>query len=432
MAWSRPSFQFSCGVFVRHALLRSALGGLALSLATATLSGVSTSASASVAAAESPEVRIGSFNIRAGADFGEYKNAVTALKPKVDVAGLQEIGSTERNQWLKSDVDWGYHTSEAVQQNPIIWSRARFDVAGFQDYKIAEDRDVKGGPKGASWATGVRLIDRASGQQISVLNVHLVKGAVKGGLPVPGRKALFRLFAEQMAGTVQAIKAERAVADIDQVYILGDFNVGYEADVKRKHKKLPYRQYTALGMRSMWKGSPYLDAKRGTHSEALLDQVWTTENSVAEKIYYGIDQSDHWPAVATYRLAPVPGHVPVTGSVGFDQGYMTAPAKEGTGKQRDFDLSFDLVGDTDHGYPRLAFTGTATKGVLYDEPGSDYLVDYSELYDGKPGATIYIDFHGDSVDEPDEDLTITLVDPVNTEIIAGMESVTGTIRDDDK
>lgn len=419
---------------VRSLSSRAAVGAAALSLTLSCLGllgGGVPAATGAVAGAQDAPLRIGTYNIRAGVAFGSFKDAVDDLLPHVDLLGLQEIGSTERNMWLRSDVDWGYHTSEEVQQNPIIWNRARFDVAGFKDYKIAEDRDVKGGPKDATWATGVRLVDRETGQQISVLNVHLVKGAVKGGLPVPGRKALFKLYAEQVAGTVAAIKSERSVGATDEVYILGDFNVGYEADVKRKHKLLPYRKYTALKMRSMWKGSPYLDDKLGTHSDALIDQVWTTDDSAEEEIHYDIDESDHWPPVATYLLAPVPGYTPVDGTVGFDQGYSIEPVKEGTGKKRQANLSFELVGDTDHGYPRFEFAGAADRGVLYED-GSDYLVDWSELYDGVPGATIRLDFQGDAQDELDEGLTITLVDPVATAIMPGMESVTGTIRDDDK
>ena len=60
------------------------------------------------------------------------------------------------------------------------------------------------------------------------------------------------------------------------VYIGGDFNIGYKADNKVRDKRLPYRRFTALGMTSIWKDSPYLEAKRGTHADALIDQIWTT------------------------------------------------------------------------------------------------------------------------------------------------------------
>lgn len=414
--------------------MRALVGAAALSLTAsglALLGGGLPAATGAPERAQDSQIRIGTYNIRAGVAFGSFKDGVAELKPNVDVLGMQEIGTTERNRWLTSDVDWGYHTAEAVQQNPIIWRRSMFDVVGFKDYQIAEDRDVQGGPKDATWATGVRLVERASGRQISVLNIHLVKGAVKGGLPVPGREELFKLYAEQVAGSVAAIKAEREVDGTDAVYILGDFNVGYKADVKRKHKKLPYVRYTALGMRSMWKGSPYLDEPLGTHSDALIDQVWTTEDSAEEHIYREIDESDHWPPVATYVLPAVPGWVKVTGQVGFDQGYSTQPVKEGTGKKRQANLSFKLVGDTDHGYPRFDFTGVAKRGVLYDEDDVDYFVDWSELYDGQQGATIHIDFQGDAKVEGNEAFTITLVDPFDTSIFAGMESVAGTIKDDD-
>lgn len=417
-------------------LLRARVGAALLALTASGLAlvggGMQGARGATPPAAQDPDpLRIGTYNIRAGVAFAAFRGAVDGLGPRVDVLGLQEIGTTERNQWLRSDVDWGYHTSSDVQQNPIVWRRERFDAVGLTERKIAEDRDVPGGPKDASWATVVRLLDRESGRQISVINVHLVKGAVKGGRPVEGREALFALYAEQVAGTVRAIRAERDVAGTDEVYILGDFNVGYVPDAKWKHKKLPYARYTALGMRSMWKGSDYLDDDLGTHSDALIDQVWTTADSTEEEIHRDLDQSDHWPAVASYQLEPVEGYTPVTGTVGFDQSYNADPVKEGTGRKRQANLAFVLVGDTDHGYPRFEFTGTAERGVLYGD-GGDYTVDWSQLYDGKPGATLLVDFEGDERDEEYyETLTITLVDPAGTEITAGLESVTGTIRDDD-
>ena len=419
---------------MRPAALRSVVAGAVLSLGAGLLAALPAAAApAPRVAAVDQALRIGTYNIRAGVSQAEFEGAVSAVKPQVDVLGLQEIGATDRGTYLAADSTWGYYRPPALQQNPILWDRALFDFAGAKGYLIAEKRDLGGEhsgdeAKGDSWATVVRLVQRATGQQLSFVNVHLVRGAVKGGLPAPDRPKLFRLYTDQVSGTVAAIKAERAVSD--EVFVLGDFNVGWEADFKRKHKKLPFKRFKGINLRSMWQGSPLLPKSYGTHNDALIDQVWSTRDSSSEAILRGIKASDHWPAVATYQLPVDPGHAAPTGSIGFHQEDLVQSAKERDGKTRDPDLAFRLTGNLAHGFAGFEYGGDADRALKYGQ--GDYLVDMSELYDDDlDNATIYVDFQGDEKYEGDETFTITLVDPSGTTIMPGHEAVTGTILDDD-
>ncbi len=425
-----------------HALaLRSVLAGTVLSLGAALLVGVPAGAAGqsvpSAAAVDQP-LRIGSYNIRAGVSQSDFEDAVTTFKPMADVFGLQEIGATDRGTYLASDSEWGFYRPPALQQNPIMWNRARFDFVGARGFVIAKKRDLGNEHSGDdekedSLATIVRLVQRSTGQQISFINVHLVRGAVKGGLPAPGKPKLFGLYVDQVAGTVKAIKQERAASD--EVFVLGDFNVGFEADLKRKHRKLPYmkftgtKKYPGIGLRSMWQGSPLIKEPYGTHGDALIDQVWWTGDSSDEAIVRSIKASDHSPVVATYQLPVDPMYVPLTGTVGFDPVDLNQSAKERDGKTRDYDLVFDVTGDSAHGFVDVKITG-ATVGTKYGE--GDFLVDLSTFYDDNPNAAaVRLDFQGDTKSEPDVKFTIELIGTQSSTVLAGFDKASGIMTDDD-
>lgn len=419
---------------MRPAAIRSLVASAVLALSAAALTAAPTATAAPTTSPASgsattsarvgePPLRIGTYNIRAGVSLGDFKAAVTAFKPQADVAGLQEIGSNERNKYLVADRNWGYYRPPKLQQNPVIWRRDLFDFVGARGFMIAKARDLNGEhsgdeAKGDSFATVVRLVQRTSGEQISFINVHLVRGAVKGGRPAPGRPNLFKLYADQVSGTVAAIKAERAISD--RVYVLGDFNVGYEADAKWRHRLLPYKKFGRIGLSSMWKGSPLLKKTYGTHNDALIDQVWNTQGSTSEAILTGLKQSDHSPAVATYTLPlPAAGYAPTGGTVGFAD--VTGSSDEKFVNGHLPVLSFDLTGDLAHGYAGVDVVG----GNAVE--GKDFAVDDSGLYDTDvTHNAVLVKIYNDNVVEGDETFTLRLIDPVNTTITRADEAV-GTI-----
>ena len=287
---------------------RSLAGSLVVAVAASLLGAAlpaeagSPAAAAQRAAATTPLV-VGTYNIRAGVELPAFKGAVRAFRASgVQVAGLQEIGSNDRNKWLQENHNWGYYRPPALQQNPIIWKRSQFAFLSARGYRIAKARDIGTEVRRASWATAVRLRYRANGEKFTFINVHLIHGAVFNGEPKPGQPALFDLFAEQVGGTVRAVRAERQrTSPPDAIYVMGDFNAAYEADLRHKHPKLPLTRFGNIGMISMWKNSPFLTKPYGTVRSSLLDQVWAAQPSAHEAILRDIDASDHRPALATYN-----------------------------------------------------------------------------------------------------------------------------------
>lgn len=429
---------------MRPAVLKSALGGLALSLAAATLAGAPTmaTASAGAAAVDPPQLTVGSYNVRAGVSLPEFKTVLDAYKEKgVEVAGLQEIGSNDRNKYLREDHHWGYYRPPALQQNPIIWDRSLFDFLDARGYMIAEERDLHGEhtgdeAKGDSWATVVRLRDRETGQELSFMNVHLVRGAVKGGRPNPDRPNLFKLYADQVVGMVKAVQAERALSD--RVYVMGDFNVGWKADNKWRHKKLPFRKFKAIGFRSTWQASPYLSDKKGTHNDALIDQVWTEDDSTNEQIFRDLTASDHWPMLSTYELPlPEAGYKPGEGLVGFDpeprlvnNGNQPGDT-ENDGPSKLPSIFVDLDWNPQYGYLEIQVVEESAKLSSDGNAPGDFAIDDSSLYDNDlTNDHIAIDIVGDTQVEGDETFTLRLVNPVNAKIDAQADEIRITIKDD--
>jgi endonuclease/exonuclease/phosphatase (EEP) superfamily protein YafD len=235
----------------------------------------------------------------------KFRHGVTSLRRHVGVAGLQEIGSNRRRHYLASIRGWGYYRPRYIQQNPVIWNRSRFRLVRAHGDRIARSRHLRGQLPGAtrrkkdSTATVVRLRHLASGRRISVINVHLVHGAVKGGKPWPHRPAVFNLFRNQVAGLVQAVKRERRWG---RVFVTGDFNVGYRADQHFALPRLPYRRLSRQRLDAVWQGTGYLRRGEGTHSDALIDQIWSGSGPSNVRILRWVRPSDHFPVVATYRI----------------------------------------------------------------------------------------------------------------------------------
>lgn len=375
-------------------------------------------------AADPLQIRVGTYNINVRASTETLKRAVSQVKPYVDVLGLQEITTMAKTRWLLSaDRNWGYYNPPQARQNPVIWDRNQLDFLSGRAVKLSNPRKVerrkRGGAEiaGRNWATVVHLFHRATGQRISFINVHLVHGAVSNGAPAKGRPKAFRLYRSQLAKVVRAAKSERSVSD--QVYVLGDFNSGYEADAKHKRKKLPVKRFRKIGFKPMWKGSSLLPKRYGTHGAALLDYVWNPDRPVSTQILKSVRGSDHRPAVATYRLpAPDPTYVAPTGSIGF----AGAPPVRNeytrvTGKY----VEVELTGDLSHGYATVRLNPEASTA----EVGKDLYIDDSSYLAGS--RTIYLKINKDKTREPDETYTLELVDPVNMTVIPGSGSVTGVI-----
>lgn len=249
-------------------------------------------------------VEVGTYNFRADRPLGKFKPAIDELKSRVEVAGLQEIADKDKNDHLLADEGWGYYRPPELRQNPVIWDNDVFELAETPGgYRIAEGRRIEskdGGTeyKDDSWATVVRLHHLLSGNTVTIINVHLLSGASRVGLPYPGRPKRFGFLVDQVQGTVRLLKRENELDT--EVFLLGDFNVGYQPDERERHKKLPYRRYQRQGFASMWAEGEL--ERRGTFDNAYLDQIWATVAPERREVARDIKGSDHHPAIATYLL----------------------------------------------------------------------------------------------------------------------------------
>jgi exonuclease III len=253
-------------------------------------------------------VRVGSYNIRSAVGLNDFTRAFSAFRPRIDVAGLQEIGLNAKNTYLKSQSGWGYYRPPQLQQNPVVWDTGVFTEVGAYGIKLADAADLGREKSGhdefhkADFATVVHLRHRATGQLVSVVNVHLLSGAMSAGRPRPDRPLRVAFYKEQVRNLATALEDEKRFG---QVFVLGDFNIGYAADARWQRRGLPYKRLTRHGLQAMWRTCG--TDGRGTHGPQYIDQVWSQQPADSCDVAYDITQSDHYPVIGHYSLAPATG-----------------------------------------------------------------------------------------------------------------------------
>jgi endonuclease/exonuclease/phosphatase family metal-dependent hydrolase len=263
-------------------------------------------------------VRIGTFNIRAGVSTGTFAAGVKALLPDVDILGLQEVNSKEKAMQLaaiKRSGNWSFwrqhranipqHPHEGgAEQTPVLWRSDRF-VCTYAGPMLASGMISLRGERPSwddnqrHWFTVVHLVDRISGQRLSIVDVHMIHGAIQAGRPVRGRPRHWHVYCVQMAHLIKKVERQRGYG---RVFVMGDFNAGWTADKKHRHRHLPFRSFRAVGYRSMW-ATEHPHNGRGTHNDALIDQVYAREKASSAQVMFSLGgYSDHLPAVARYHL----------------------------------------------------------------------------------------------------------------------------------
>ena len=265
---------------------------------------------------QSEPVRIGTFNIRADVSPARFSAGVKALLPYVDIVGLQEVNSKDKARKLaaiKRSGGWDFwrqyrahvmrHPKRGgAEQTPIMWRSNRFVctyagpmfASGLISLKGEPDatRDVK------RWFTVIHLVDRYTGQRLAIVNVHMLHGAIRGGLPILSRPKHWLTYRTQMTNVIQKVQNQQGYG---RVFILGDFNAGWVADRKHRHRHLPYRSFRNIGYTSMW--ATERPARLGTRRHSLLDQVYSRDKAADAKVLFKLgNYSDHRPAVARYTL----------------------------------------------------------------------------------------------------------------------------------
>ena len=268
-------------------------------------------------------IRVGSYNIEANRPMSEFQTAVNRFRGKFDVAGLQEIAGHVRINWLKAQFgeNVGMYRAPNLGQIPIVWDTDEFLFVGGREHFLSEARDVEGKGGGLvykkdTYAPVARLIHLDTLQPISVINVHLIQGAMNLGVPDPAKPLTHSVYVDQVASLVEAVAEERAAGFTP--FVTGDFNISYAADKVAKIAEHPFAAFTATGMSSIWKGRTL--SPHGTHIDtecrpgvkvcgAYIDGVWTeSEHTVTEaKVFRKIVHSDHYPLMGRVALTVLPG-----------------------------------------------------------------------------------------------------------------------------
>jgi endonuclease/exonuclease/phosphatase family metal-dependent hydrolase len=259
-------------------------------------------------ASASSSMRVGSYNIRAGVSVGTFENAAHSIMQVSDVAGLQEVNSHAKEDVLRSlsDNGWDYYrpAQGTGEQNPVIWSSARFTELSARSSRLAPSHYVGGETAAhrtpAVYAAVVRLRDELNGNALTVINVHLVPGAVINGRPTPHKPRLFRAYRESVINLGRLVSAETSNAP---TYVTGDYNVGWVADKRVHLTNLPYATFARQHKHSMW-ATQRPSGNRGSHvgSPALIDQVYAAQMATSARVFYSTTYSDHYPVVATYTV----------------------------------------------------------------------------------------------------------------------------------
>jgi endonuclease/exonuclease/phosphatase family metal-dependent hydrolase len=277
----------------------------ALALVSPLLAITSGIASEGAVAAETTTVRIATFNVQVRRPVSDFSAGVLPLLDRADIIGLQEVDTYDKEEVLRSaaDAGWSYYRARPGLQEPVLWRTDRFTFAGGRIATVSaagyignEVPNMKA-YQHARTVTVVRLIDNVTGRRLSVIDAHLVSGAIRGGRPWVGRPKLFRLYREGLVNLMHQVITERAWG---RVYALGDFNAGWVADRKYLRKKLPIRTMAGLSMTSMWAWSRPTNGL-GTHNDALIDQIFTTNRPTSARVQFDLSgHSDHRPAIASY------------------------------------------------------------------------------------------------------------------------------------
>jgi hypothetical protein len=268
---------------------------------------------------QASSVRVGTFNIRAGVSVSTFAAGVKALlHAGVDIVGLQEINSKDKAQKLaqiKQSGTWDFwrqyrhnipsHPHQGgTEQNPVLWRSDRF-VCTYAGPMLASGlislrgETPKWDDDRRHWFSVVHLVDLITGQRLSIVNIHMIPGAITGGVPLKREPRHWKVYVTEMTNLIQKVENQRGYGT---VFVMGDFNAGWVADEKHRHRHLPFRSFRSVGFRSMWATQRPRDGK-GTHGHALIDQVYAHRSAASARVLFALKgYSDHVPAVARYRL----------------------------------------------------------------------------------------------------------------------------------
>jgi exonuclease III len=254
------------------------------------------------------DIRIASYNINYNVSQAVFERAVDDLLPRVDIAALQEVNLQPKHDHLieeyEASGEWGYYNPPRYKgyQDGVAWRTDRFTELSTAHPKISRrwfigDENPKVGRyQKAKFVTIVRLQDALTQQKITVVDVHLINGAIRGGKRKPGMRRTYRLLVHQIEKLAGIVKDEQQTSD--RLFVLGDYNIGYVNDKSEGNPRLVYKTMRRLGMKSNW--ATEHPKTWGTQGKSLMDQIYSEKKALEAKVWFGFKASDHRPAFGLY------------------------------------------------------------------------------------------------------------------------------------
>jgi len=290
-----------------------ALAGLAGTMLFA-LAPVASSPAAATSAPIPGALRIGSYNIQISQPINQFRQAVDFIKSVSDVAGLQEAGGAPRRRYLDGDRSWRIYHPPNLPQDPVIWNPRVYQLISAKQVKLSDATRVEAGNGRtmrwkALWAPVVRLRQIYTGYVLSVINVHLIRAAMNEGRPRRNAPLTYRVYVHQVKAVKATVLAEQEAGW--QVYVTGDFNIGYVADRQVQLRKAPYHKLTRRHLVANWQGQKlnnygtHIDNQcppSKSHCGAYIDQIWAPTRAATSTVFIHQVHSDHYPIMSTYVI----------------------------------------------------------------------------------------------------------------------------------
>ncbi|WP_188111201.1 endonuclease/exonuclease/phosphatase family protein [Nocardioides antri] len=295
-----------------------------LALAPSTTADAQPSQSATAAAEPaSSVVRIATFNTAALSSTREaFRDVKDLLAQGPDIVALQEMSSWERRERVRKRLldcegcAWdGWIPVPAVPGGqPILWRSDKFTFLGRDWIQVAPETfvgDRGAGPStiNAKYVVRLRLLDKATGRTIWILNNHFVPTVQESDGSRNDNHRRTQLYARHMAGLQEIIDRIRTEEGGGLVFVTGDFNVNYRKDKIAQDPIFPYAALGTRGIRSSFYklGEP----GTGTHvldngfDKRLIDYVHYKPTrrviGMGQRIVRGMN-SDHRPLIVDFKV----------------------------------------------------------------------------------------------------------------------------------
>jgi exonuclease III len=253
------------------------------------------------------DIRIASYNVNYNVNLSVFGQAVGDLLPRVDIAALQEVNKRDKHALLQEYEDsgeWGYYNPPPLEgyQNAVLWRTDRFAELSTAHPRISprwfigDENPKVGRYQKEKFVAIVRLEDRLTQKKVTVIDVHLINGAIRGGKRRPGMRRTYNLLVHQIDQLKDIVKKEKPTSD--KLFVLGDYNIGWVLDKKVGKRKLVFETMKRIGMKANW--ATEHPKRRGTQGRALMDQIYSENKALAAKVFFGFKYSDHRPAYGLY------------------------------------------------------------------------------------------------------------------------------------